>query len=491
MISSCFFKSKASTALAVFLILSVVLRFFSFFPSVMDQDEATYFEIGRQLLLGKVLYVDYIDIKPPGMFWIMAGFQYLFGHSIFMIRLMSALWIGLTAWVIYRVIRLMTQDHPSGLAGGVIYIFLVSCWAFYGVSINTEIFFNLFTVSALYFLLRDKRWWNFLLAGLMAGIGFVIKYVMVFDFATFILFYMFLNFKLEKKERKAGLLRIAAASFTFLIPFAFINLQYYYSGNYEAFREIIFEAPARYPSEFQLIEMIKFILDFIIRFIPAIFFFIFILIRKNSSIKHFNNYRILAIAWTLMALIAVIVPGNTFGHYTIQLMLPVSVFAGFFFHPELRRPKWINRLISPRIGLSMLTVVGLIIIFLQKVEFFDKPDIPEQVAAYLEPQMTKNDRLYTGNFNHILYFLLKKDSPTPYLHQSLLDHNRHIDALQIDVKTEFERVMGLRPLFIVSKGVYPNAYFESFIQQEYQLDNVIGGKVHIYKLRSQKNVLPL
>ncbi len=53
-----------------FAILSVALRFFSFFPSVLDHDESTYLEIAREMLEGKALYVDLIDIKPPGIFWL-------------------------------------------------------------------------------------------------------------------------------------------------------------------------------------------------------------------------------------------------------------------------------------------------------------------------------------------------------------------------------------------------------------------------------------
>lgn len=51
-----------------FLTVSVLLRLFSFFPSVLDHDESTYLIIGREILQGKELYTDVTDTKPAGIF---------------------------------------------------------------------------------------------------------------------------------------------------------------------------------------------------------------------------------------------------------------------------------------------------------------------------------------------------------------------------------------------------------------------------------------
>ena len=51
-----------------------------------------------------------------------------------------------------------------------------------------------------------------------------------------------------------------------------------------------------------------------------------------------------------MALVAVLLAGKTFGHYMIQLMLPVSLMAGLFFHSERTLPEIITRLTSGKPG---------------------------------------------------------------------------------------------------------------------------------------------
>ena len=63
--------------------LSLVMRFFSFFPSVMDHDESTYLVIADALRQGNVYLRDVIDTKPIGIFTLFAVFQILFGKSIF------------------------------------------------------------------------------------------------------------------------------------------------------------------------------------------------------------------------------------------------------------------------------------------------------------------------------------------------------------------------------------------------------------------------
>jgi hypothetical protein len=72
------YEKKPVRFLLLFCLLAVTLRFFSFFPSVIDHDESTYLEIARMLLSGKILYVDMVDIKPPGIFLILAGLQAVF-----------------------------------------------------------------------------------------------------------------------------------------------------------------------------------------------------------------------------------------------------------------------------------------------------------------------------------------------------------------------------------------------------------------------------
>jgi 4-amino-4-deoxy-L-arabinose transferase-like glycosyltransferase len=469
----------------LFCLLAVILRFFSFFPSVIDHDESTYLEIARMMLAGKVLYVDMVDIKPPGIFLILAGFQAVFGYSVFVIRLLVSLWIGATAFLIYKTGKLLINDQKASFASGLIYLFLISSWSFYGISITPEIFFNLFTISALYLLLKKQSPLNLFLAGLLAGMGFIVKYLVIFDFATFLVFLLLMDYRRKAKPVfPRFIVSSTIAGLGFFLPFALTNLYYYLNGHFDVLYNIVYLAPGRYPSAFDPWKMLKFILDFHIRFLPVFFFFYYVLIDKKFSGQEITGLKRLGLLWSLMALIAVTLAGKTFGHYTIQLMLPVSLVAGAFFHSTRPLPSIFKRLFSRHSGRIIMAVL-ILAISLMKLEYIFRKDIPREIAAYLKPKLKTEDVIYTGNYHHMLYYLLKKDSPTKYVHRSLLLREVHIKALDINVDEEFGKIMAEHPVYIITEKDYPAGIMKDFIAARYKEEKVFGDGIRLLRRSSE------
>jgi 4-amino-4-deoxy-L-arabinose transferase-like glycosyltransferase len=478
-------RQKSLSVLLLFCLLAVILRFFSFFPSVLDHDESTYLEIARMILNGKMLYVDMIDIKPPGIFLILAGFQAVFGYSIFVMRLLVSLWIAFTAFMIYMTSRLLVKNERASLAAGIIYIFLISTWSFYGISITPEIFFNLFTISALYLLVKKQSHLNYLLAGLLAGLGFIVKYLVLFDFAVIMIFFIITEFR---NKNRLNLLRaipwMIYAGIGFSLPFGIMNLWYYLNGHFDALYNIVYLAPSRYPSVFDPWKMLKFTLDFQIRFLPVFFFYYYVLFDKKLSEKEVSINKKLCILWSLMALTAVLITGKTFGHYFIQLMLPVSLLAGLFFHTEMPLPAFLHRAVNGTKG-KVILVVLILLLTSMKLEYLIKKDIPREIAAYLKPRLKPEDVIYTANYHHILYYLLKKDSPTKYIHRSLLLGDNHIKALDIDVDNEFRQIISIRPVYIITEKSYPAGLMKDFIDDNYIVEKDFGDKIVLYRIKDK------
>jgi 4-amino-4-deoxy-L-arabinose transferase-like glycosyltransferase len=448
---------------------------------VLDHDESTYLEISRQLLLGKVLYVDMIDIKPPGIFLILAGFQAVFGHSIFVMRLLVSLWIGLTAFMVFLAGRRLIKDTRASIAGAVIYIFFLSTWSFYGVSITPEIFFNLFTISALYILLRFQSVWKYFLAGMVAGLGFMVKYFVLLDFGVILLFFLLLQYfsasgRMSVKNIVLGTV-LAVAGFS--LPFGLCNLYFYRSDHWDAFVNIIYLAPSRYPSPINTAKMSKFLLDLQLRFLPFFFFFYFVMFNRKFRFDGLQPLKLFLAAWSVVALIAVVISGNHYGHYTIQLMLPVSLAAGLYFHSGRVLPKSLKWMVTFKTGILLLTFM-VALISAMKLEYVFRRDIPREVAAYLKPRLGENDVLYTSNYHHILYYLLKKDSPTPYVHRSILLDNRHIKALDINKEEEFRKIIAQEPAYIVTQKEYPEGMMKDYLEENFQLEKDFGGTIRLY-----------
>ena len=467
--------------LILFCLLAVVLRFFSFFPSVIDHDESTYLEIARMMLSGKLLYVDMVDIKPPGIIVILAFFQLLFGYSIFVLRLLSALWIALTAFLLYKTTLILVKDERSSIAAGIIYIIMISSWSFFGISLTPEIFFNLFTIAALYLLLKKKSALFYFCAGLLAGLGFMVKYLVIFDFAAFLLFLLMIGYREDKKlDYKRVIITYTLAGIGFILPFAALNLVYYTNGHFDAFYNIVYLAPGRYPSAFDAWKMLKFILEFHLLFLPVFFLFYYVLMDKKTDGTGIRGTKLLIVTWSTMALIAVLLAGKTFGHYTIQLMLPLSLAAGVFFIPGRVMPRWLEKITTARTGGTIFFIL-VMVLTLMKVEYFVRKDVPKEIASYLKPRLDKDDVIYTGNYHHIVYYLLRKDSPTKYIHRSLLLKDKHIRALDINTDEEFRKIMSLRPVYIIIEKEYPAGMMKDFIDKNYILEKEFGDEVNLYR----------
>jgi 4-amino-4-deoxy-L-arabinose transferase-like glycosyltransferase len=442
--------------------------------------------MARMLLGGKMLYVDMVDIKPPGIFLILAGFQALFGQSIFMMRLLTALWIALTAFLIHKSAIILFRDKRTAIAGGIIYIFFISTWTFYGLSLTPEIYFNLFTILSFFILLKFRTAPAFFTAGLIAGAGFIVKYLVISDFIAIVVFVIYLLSQNDKKLRPArALIYMILAGLGFLIPFILFNLVYLYNGHFDELLNIVYLAPSRYPSPFEPWKMLKFILSFHLLFLPVFFFYYYSLADNKFNDPDIRALKWFFILWPLLSLIAVVAAGKTFGHYTIQLMLPLSLMAGSFFHQNRKLPLSLK---NP-FGLKPWTIMlGLLILALSliKIEYAMKNDTAGEIATYLKPRLQHEDVIYAGNYHHILYFLLKKDSPTKYIHRSLLLNHKHIKALNIDTEKEFDEIIGKRPAYIVVENEYPNEKIGQFIAESYSLDTAFDNRIFLFKFKENK-----
>jgi hypothetical protein len=383
--------------------------------------------------------------------------------------------------MIYKTGRLLVKNDRASLAAGIIYILLISTWSFYGISITPEIFFNLFTISALYFLLKKQSLMNYFLAGLLAGLGFIIKYLVIFDFAVFIIFFFILNLKKTDNKTPAMMaLSVILAGTGFLLPFAVMNLWYLLNGHFDAFYNIVYLSPARYPSAPNPWKMLKFILDFQLRFLPVFFFFYYALIDKKFTGTEISLSKKLCIPWSAMALLAVILAGKTFGHYTIELMLPVSLMAGVFFHSQMSSPAVLHRPLIWKTG-GVILVVLILLISMMKMEYILRRDIPREIATYLEPRLKESDVIYTGNYQQIIYYLLEKESPTKYVHRSLLLAENHISALDINADEEFRHIIASRPLYIIVEKDYPEGRMKDFIRNDYSVEKDFGKGILLYR----------
>lgn len=452
------------------------MRFFSFFPSVINHDESTYIVISDTILAGYTYQVDYIDTKPVGIFLIYALLQLLLGKSIFLLRVATTVILASTAFFLYRA-KLSFGGRPeAALAAGLIYLFLNSVYTFYGISPNTEAFFNLFTALALWIYCRRPPLWGYFVAGLSLGMGFAIKYVVLFDGAALGLFLLWQAWQGKEPWGPAlGKALIMAAGAA--LPLLAVMAWYHSIGHLEELWFYTFTVSGRYLESKGALSHLKFFVDFNLRFLPAALFFYYALFSRKAHLPS----RQLGLLWAALALVGVLLPGKFYGHYAIQFMLPFSFLAGEFFgiaREELPRSlRWLRR---PRIGYSLLGLLLLANLFFQYKDYYLKTDYPREIAAFIAPRLSPGDVVYTVN-DQITYHLLGQLPPLPYVHPSLFWEERYIRALEIAHDVEIGKLMEKKPRFLVFRSPQYDGPMEKLMEKEYRLVKQIEERVYIYE----------
>lgn len=461
--------------------LAFLMRIFSFFPSVIDHDESTYILIADALRDGQVYLRDVTDTKPIGIFTLFALFQSLFGESIVMIRIITTLWIALTAWMICQVLRLWTgrdtnRYNPAPVAGGIIYIFITSIYTFYGISPNTELFFNLFTIIALYLILWDRGTGWFVLAGLLLGIGFMIKYVVLFDAIAIGLFYLWRQWSAGKKWFY-GMTRCVLMGLGFAVPFLVTWMYYRQLGMEATFLFFSFEVSGRYIINPPWHEYGISVVQFFLRYLPVSVWYFYCLWYWRSTKP---DLAVLGALWSSLVIIIILVPGKLFGHYYIQFMLPFCLLAGHFFNVDHTPGRLLAWMRKPALGYPLLALIIIINMLFQKHDYFDKPDYSKEVANYLNARLEPGDILYTGNFNQIIYHLTHTKSPTPYIHRSLIWDIANNHALNIRQEEEWDNILDQNPRFVLLEKPVPfDNHLLQALRKSYRVVKTFGSRVEV------------
>jgi 4-amino-4-deoxy-L-arabinose transferase-like glycosyltransferase len=463
-------------ALGIFLLVAVAIRLISFFPSVIDHDESTYLVIADALTQGYTYQVDYIDTKPIGIFLILAAFKSILGNAVWGYRLFAALTLGLTSFLLYRAKRVQGSSWSAGLATGIIYLLLNSLYTRYGVSPNTETYFNLFTAGALLVFLQFRSFATFFLAGLLLGIGFVIKYVVLFDGLAFGGFLV-----IQALRREGNVVRALSQALTMAvaaaIPFGLVIAYYYHIGEFNRFWFNSITVAGRYPSSREFSHYIVFFFEFFLRFLPVTVLFAVALWHKKVA----PEVRQFGLLWSVLVLLSVLIPGNAFGHYYIQFMLPFSYLAGEFFGlPRQEAPRWLRWMRNPKIGYTLLGLLFVTHLFLQKKDYLDRPDNVRYAAEYIQERIAPGDLIYTQE-DQAIYFLTGRLPLIPYVHPSLFWMDKHIEAMEIDVDLEVAKIEAARPRFMVFRYPVDTDRFAVYRAEHYEQAANIGGYVVIFE----------
>jgi|GEM_PF-6179574 len=182
-------------ALGISFVAFLLVRF-KYMDIPLDRDEGSYLYQGWALLQGEVPYIDFYEMKPPGLFFIYAVFHFLFGSSGFLIHVGLLLLILHAAYMIYSICCKLDFDRKVGLTSALIWCVLSINIITNAYGLMSEYFLVWTILLSAFFTLKyqSKKHWYWLLAGGMAlGLAAMIRQHAIFLAPIFPLILFFMN----------------------------------------------------------------------------------------------------------------------------------------------------------------------------------------------------------------------------------------------------------------------------------------------------------
>ncbi|MBT1686394.1 ArnT family glycosyltransferase [Dawidia soli] len=486
-----------------FLLVTLLLRAYSFFYSVIDWDETLYLLIADAWSHGSIPYVEIWDQKPPGVYLcFLLGKFFGAGDLLLGIRVLSVLAVTFSAYFLYRICqRLAPASGAFAYAPGLLYI--VFTLVNQGLAANTEIFFIPFVIAGVWCMVScvdtargtwHVRPWRLIIGGGVLGFAFQIKYLVAFDLlaiALGIALFQFLTTTPATAIRNT--LRIGVLILLgFVLPNAAILYYFHAQGHLQDLITATLSANVQHRThgDVSIVKTAgKFYLQFRDQFVlwgsaVAALFWIARGTRSNAQ-----KWTVLALwAWLLLDLISISLTKKFYAHYFLQALPPLCILFFVVWAPLYNNLQKATR----RAAVACLTLFVLLTTVLPVVEetvmtlYFRKVagnpywnDASAEIAALVKQDLQPGDYIFVAGAQPVIYYLTGARIPTrfPYPPFFLDDHFRHVSG--IDPATEIRSILDKKPRYIISRKLTDNTFYnllEPYLTREYEEVKTIDGR---------------
>ena len=103
--------------IATYALLIIITRIGFLQIEVIDWDESTFILMAQSVLDGHLPYVELFDIKPPLIYFMLAGAMSVFGKSLLAVRIFGAICILISSVLVMQIARRQSGPLAAGLAG--------------------------------------------------------------------------------------------------------------------------------------------------------------------------------------------------------------------------------------------------------------------------------------------------------------------------------------------------------------------------------------
>ena len=309
---------KIEILLVLALAFVFILRIPSFFEPFWYGDEGIFGAVGHGMNQGHALYTQTWDNKPPMIYIYYSLIFKVFGASMFWLRLVTAVWVTLTALVVFDIVRRVLSDKRA-LVATVAFGIFTSLPVLEGNLALTEILMLLPTAIGFWLILLKSRGllknfdevFVYLAAGICFCIAFLFKQMAMFDAIAAGIIILTTQ---ERPIRKAASLTVG-----FLGMFGLVVLYFWARGSLSEFIFAAYTYYFIYLSEGPGLP--KYFVIF--KILPAAVASLFVFAKFFTGRK--VTFANAALVWVCFALMGSIFSGRPYGHYLIQITLPFTL----------------------------------------------------------------------------------------------------------------------------------------------------------------------
>ena len=408
-----------------FILLALILPI-HYINGFLSPDESGFMFIGDSINHGSILYKDFIDIKPPGIFYLNALIFFFFGKSFYASRIVLYITNALSALIIYFLGKDQWDKHIGQLSS---ILFLIGVYnpLIEGYFVLTEPYMVFFGLLGIFVFFKFRDWRYLVPVGFFFGIAMLFKQPGIL-FYMLILIYSFLGLLNKGNRNKVFLYEILKSSLLisigFLIPIFITVVFFYREGVLHDFIywSFLYFISGKYGTSFDTTSLFQPINSLVIIWIPALISVAIIIYDLVMKKIQYNN--LMVVCWLL--LFGYTLTTRQFGHYFIQILPPACILASITLTrlPNLKNIKEIfskNGAAKIFIFIFVILLVSHTIlwsIFYDQLTGSDRDLVLEnqiETSNFIISHTEPNQRIFSVPFDPSIYLLSGRYPPIKYL----------------------------------------------------------------------------
>lgn len=419
--------------IALILLFGCLLRIPYFFHKMQDIDEGSHAAAAAALMNGGLPYLNAVNNKPPGIFYIYKGTFVLFGrYNMGAVHFVTFLWTLATAAVL-GVLAGRLGGKSAALFTILFYTTFTAALYPKMIAGNSEIFMALpYSLAALvlWFACSKEKGYLFFAAGLFTGLSVLFKQVGGAAAGAVVLFLAADCARRGRKWFTAWILRSAEYGLGFCLPLAAVAFTFHRLGILKDWLFWNVTYPSRYigagSSSLNFlsqvwIEFVPFVLSTIILWILAVFWLRRAVTDSGRWDDLLSRFPVFLVLWLVFSTVVTLLGKRMFGHYFIQILPPLTVIAGLHagrIFDERNRPRrkaWLAATLSLTI-IPGLVFTGMAIAFEAETDTWGeiRPDF-RPAAAYIREHTRPEDKIFVWGWFTPVYVYSERAPSTRFL----------------------------------------------------------------------------